>query len=253
MSALEMSNREERPAFVRFERRPVENKASSLAAGRSVCDDVDFALVTPPYSKDCVEFKVETWINNMKANVRNKRIPQEWMDHWMKSYEAWKNGQEPPLNGIPLKDSTAWTPAEIKNFISLGFRAVEDIAGANDQGLKTLGMGGVAHKKKAMAIVQAAKDHGPLVQQISALEAENSQLKGALKSLQDQVENLASSNHKESMERSTFEPEISADEPKITAADILETKTIYERYEEKFGKKPHHMMKDENIIKALNE
>lgn len=249
MSAIEFADREERPAYVRFERRPIEDKAASLAAGRSVSKDVDFALVTPPYSKDCVEFKVETWLRNMESNVRNKRIPEKWMDHWKKSLEAWRNGQEEPLNGIPLKDSTAWSPAEIKNFLAAGFRVVEDIADANDEGLKRLGMGGQAHKNKAISIIQAAKDHGPLIQQVSALEKENSQLKGSVEALQEQVQRLLEQAKSVDVSRETFQ------EPGISVSDIIDEpiveSTLEQQYEAKFGKKPHHKMKEENIRKAL--
>ena len=56
MSVGELISREERPAYVRFERRPMEDKAASIREGRYVAKDVDFALVTPPYSNDCVEY-----------------------------------------------------------------------------------------------------------------------------------------------------------------------------------------------------
>lgn len=40
------------------------------------------------------------------------------------------------------------------------------------------------------------------------------------------------------------------DEEKPAVVEVK--KTPSEQYEEKFGKLPHHMMKQENIIKALN-
>jgi len=258
MSALDFADREERPAYVRFERRPIEDKAATLAAGRSVSKDVDFALVTPPYSKDCVEFKVETWLRNMEANVRNNRIPVKWMEHWKKSLEAWKNGHEVPLNGTAIRDWSSISPAQIQNLMAAGIRTIEDLAGANDEGLKRVGMGGIELRNKAKAWLQAAEDHGPLVMEVSALKEENAQLKGSIDSLQAQVEKLLSHNQQAQMTRETYQ------EPGISAGDILDDTvaetpqavintepTLYQQYETKFGKKPHHAMKDETIIKAL--
>lgn len=239
--------REERPAYVRFERRPVEDIAATLAAGMTVCKDVEFALVTPPYSKDCVEYKVSTWLTNMEYNLRNRRIPPDWAKQWKAQYEAWKEGNDAPVTGTDVRNWCAISPAQVKNLISAGCRTVEDLAQANDEALRILGMGGVELRKKATTYLQAAKDHGPIVMQNAQLERENAQLKATIETLKVRLNRASVENHEEYIDPS--EPE------EIMADDILPEDSPLETartlYFEKFGKKPHHMSKLETIMAEL--
>ena len=91
-SALEQ-DREDRPAYVRFERVAVEDKAATLKAGHYVAKDVDMALITPPYSKDVMKYKVGSWFSILEQDVRNNRIPKSWLDRYKESYEAFQKGK----------------------------------------------------------------------------------------------------------------------------------------------------------------
>lgn len=51
-------------------------------------------------------------------------------------YEAWKSGQEMPLNGTPLAAWNAVTPEQAEVFKSRGVRTVEDIAGLTDAAIE---------------------------------------------------------------------------------------------------------------------
>lgn len=251
MSVGELLERDEdRPAYVRFERRAVDDKAATLKAGHYVSRDEDYALITPPYSKDCIEKKVDTWFGQAAVNVKNGRIPQRHLDLWKDSYKRWLNGQEEPLNGTSVKDWNALSPAQCKNLISAGCLTIEDLAAANDEALKRIGMGAVDLKNRAKAWLQAAKDHGPLVGQVTSLQKENEQLKGSIESLQEQVTLLT--RQLDSKDESPQVIPAIREELTITADDILE-KTPAQLYEEKFGKKPHHLMKEETILKKLKE
>ena len=75
----ELSERADRPAYVRFKRMTIEDKAATIAAGHYVGKDVDFALITPPYSRDVIEVKIPQWKVNMEMDVRNERMPKKWM------------------------------------------------------------------------------------------------------------------------------------------------------------------------------
>lgn len=248
--------REDRPAYVRFERRPIEDKAASLKAGHVVCKDVDYALVTPPYSKDCVEYKVETWLTNMEQNVRKGRIPSEWMKQWKEAYKAWKDGQEAPVNGTDVRNWSAVTPAQVKNLVAAGCYTVEDLAAANDQALRYIGMGANELKRKANAYLQASKDIGPVVMMNNALETENEQLKGTIDSLQKQIENLSRQVQGLQGQRMDFtelddeKPDNVIDINEITD-DIDENETLRELYREKFGKNPHPQAKIETLKRSL--
>lgn len=247
MAVNDILDREERPAYVRFEKRAVEDKPESLKQGKVVYKDVIFVLVTPPYSKDCFEQKVELWFDSVEQNVRNNRTPKKWLDMWRSQYEQWLKGEEAPVNGTSIKNWSAITPAQVKTILRAGIYTIEDLALANDEGVRRLGMGGVDLKNKARAYVQASKDTGPLVMENAALKKENDQLMVSLKSLEEKLlqvksEVQAKDNVVELKEK------IDVDE---MLSEINGEKTLAEQYEDKFGEKPHHRMKEETIRRKL--
>jgi hypothetical protein len=259
MIGAEFDEKEERPAYVRFETRAIESKAMSMEAGRAVCVDVDFALVTPPYSKDLVEIKADQWLMNAKNNVKNGRIPQKWLDYWLGSFEAFKEGKETPLDGMPIKDWGAITPAQIKNLLAIQIRTVEDLAAVNDQGLRRIGMGAQELKRKAVNWLKTVEDHGSVTLEITKLQAENEQLKVANADLTDKNKVLMGK-----LEFASQKPaeNIDVSRETISVSDILDTEqtaitpvelSLSDQYLAKFGKPPHHRMKDETIREKLRE
>lgn len=222
MSVGELISREERPAYVRFERRPMEDKAASIREGRYVAKDVDFALVTPPYSKDCVEYKVEQWLINMERNVRDGRIPEKWADQWKASYNSWKNGQEMPLSGTPIKGWGVLSPAQQQTLIAMNCLTVEDLAGINDEGLRRIGMGAIELRDKAKNWLASMKDHGAVTVQLAAMEQENRNLATTVEALKAQVEAL-----KNMIPRQPEMVQVGR-EPDISAAELLDDDPVVE-------------------------
>lgn len=258
MSVGDLVEREDRPAMVRFEKRPIEDKEASRKEGKVVFKDIDYVLVTPPYSRDCHEQKVDKWLDQVEKNVRNGRTPPEWLDHWKKAYQKWKEGLELPLNGTPVSNWPAITPAQVKTCHMVGILTIEDLALANDEGLRRLGMGGRDLKNKAQAYMKAAKETGPLVMENAALKKEVDQQKGTIDSL---IEKMEIMNQRLQALQSQPLTEVSRETIKdapISASDILgepDTSELSasERYERKFGKPPHHRMKEETILRKLAE
>src|SRR5574343_1167622 len=208
----EVAGREDRPAYVTFERIAVEDKAASIAAGHYVARDVDYVNVTPPYSKDIWKSKVTQWFDNMKQDVQNGRLPREWMEGYVRKYEAWKNGQEIPLEGTAIKGWGVISPAQQETLLRLNILTVEDLAGVTDEGAKRIGMGAMEHKSKARAWLAQLHDRGELTVKMAALEQENALLKGTIESLTDKVNKLV-----QALEGSA--PRVTVDVPEI--ADIL--------------------------------
>src|SRR4051812_29413973 len=120
-----MSDRREMPAYVRFERRAIEDRAAGQREGKDSSKDVDYALVTPPYSKDCFEAVAPEWLAQMERDARAGRLPQEWYERYVTQYERWKKGEEMPLNGTPIKGWPVISPAQMKNLIALNILTVE--------------------------------------------------------------------------------------------------------------------------------
>lgn len=193
MSAvMQVAERSERPAYVRFKRVAVEDKARSATEGRWIGRDVDYAMITPPYSKDVVEMKVQTWLERMDADVKAERIPLAWAQMYRQQYEAWRNGQELPPNGTPIKGWPVISPAQQEMLIRINILTVEDLAAINDEGARRIGMGAVELKHKAAAWLRTAEDKGPLTQENAALKMENQSLRQQIETLLEQVERLKS-------------------------------------------------------------
>lgn len=172
-----VQERTDRPAYVRFERVAVEDKAATLAQGRYVAKDVDYALITPPYSRDVIRIKVSQWMTNLDQDVRNERIPQEWVDIYRKAYQAFQNGQEQPLHGTAIRGWGVISPAQQETLIRMNVLTVEDLSGINDEGMRRIGMGGVDLKNKAKAWLAQLNDKAPLTIENAALKAEVERLK----------------------------------------------------------------------------
>lgn len=215
MSVDGLVNREERPAYVQFERRAIEDKAASLRDGVYRAKDVDFALVTPPYSKDCVEQKVEQWLANLERNVRDGRVPETWAKQWKESLARWKEGQEMPVNGTAIKGWGVISPAQQATIIGINCRTVEDLAQINDEGIRRLGMGAIELRDKARNWLASMKDHGSVAVQMSALEQENRSLKASLETMAKQIEALQTMLPKTPQY-------VSHETHEITASDILD-------------------------------
>jgi hypothetical protein len=244
---MELLEREDRPAYVRFERRPIELKAESLKQGRTVYKDVDWVIVTPPYSRDAFEDKAENWLEKQRTNVRTGRIPEKFLDFWKECYEKWKIGQEPPVNGTDIRNWSAVSPAEIKTMQSIGIRTIEDMASCNAEGLNRLGMGGRKLKDLAEAWVKSADDRGSIVmenaelkKQLDISERDNETLRNQIKTLKYQLENSNVVSHSGELEWNLRQEEdITADdilEPSLKD-QVLEREELEKMYKERFGRK----------------
>jgi hypothetical protein len=190
MSVGDLVNREERPAYVQFERRAIEDKAASIRDGTYRAKDVDFALVTPPYSKDCVEQKVDQWLINMERNVRDGRVPETWANQWKEALKRWREGQEMPVNGTPIKGWGVISPAQQATIIGINCRTVEDLAAINDEGIRRLGMGAIELRDKAKAWLASMNEHGSVAVKMAAIEQENRMLKSSLETMAKQIDAL---------------------------------------------------------------
>jgi hypothetical protein len=180
-----MDIKEERPAYVKFEIRPMEDRAATEAAGHYVAKNVEFALITPPYSKDRVEQVCSDWLKQLDENVTANRLPSQWRDQYKQAYQAWKSGNEIPVNGTAIKGWPIISPAQQENLIAIGVRTVEDLAIMNDEGVHRFGMGAIDLRNKAQAWLRSAKDNGKITIENANLKAQMDALQSNLSILQE--------------------------------------------------------------------
>lgn len=244
----------DRPAYVSFHRVAIEDVPASKKAGRYVAKDVDMVHITQPGSKDIFKQKVPQWMESMRTDVMNGRLPKEWEDRYLDAHERWLKGQEIPLQGTPIKGWGILSPAQQETLIQCTVMTVEDLAALNDEGCKRIGMGGGILKEKAAAWLSQMNDKGPLTMEISTLKQENALLQANVETLSRQVQELIMRvNSHESPVNYPVDVQSSMT---ITAQDILEDEpasheTLVAAYQSKFGKPPHHLMKDTTIAEKL--
>jgi hypothetical protein len=176
----------ERPAYVRFEKRPIEDRDASLKAGHYVAKDVVFALITSPGGKDTVVRRVESvknasgqiveegWLDYLEREAsapEGGRFPMQWVDMYRRAFEKFMKGEEAPVNGTPIKDWPPLSPAQKTNLIACNVFTVEDLANLNSEGQARIGMGVIELQRKAKLWLEESQSIGKTVALITALES----------------------------------------------------------------------------------
>lgn len=190
MSVESLIDRQDRPAYVRFVKTPIEDKAESIRQGRYVARDVDYAHITPPYSKDVVVQKVDAWLKQLDQDVQMERIPAKWRDAWKDGYAKWQNGQEMPLQGTAIRGWGVISPAQQENLIRMNILTIEDLAHINDEGAKRLGLGWLELKTKARTWLDQVESKGAVTMKMADLERQNANKDALIESLTTKVEAL---------------------------------------------------------------
>jgi hypothetical protein len=212
----DISERKERPAYVQFETRTEEDKAASARENRYVVREYEVAKLTPPYSKDSIEFHVDTWLADIEKNLRDGRISEDWAKYWRDAYRNWKSGQELPLSGTPIKGWGVISQAQQESLIHINCKTVEDLALVNEEGMRRMGMGALDLRNKAQAWLKSMNDHGGATLKIAALEQENAVLRTSVESLEKKVAALVAAQPAD-------EPPISYDNVhEITSSELLD-------------------------------
>lgn len=160
-----------RPPYVVFERRAVEDRTASISKGHYVSKDVDFAVITRPGSRDSLDEEAVVWLAKLRERSKTNQVPPNWFEAFSAAYKAWKDGEEVPTDGTPIKGWPVLSPAAQKELIHVGIRTVEDLAQMPENELTVLGTGALSMKQKAIAWLQAAEGSGKIAEQMAALTA----------------------------------------------------------------------------------
>src|SRR6267154_120686 len=184
----------ERPAYVRFEKRPIEDRDETIKKGHWVGKDVIYALVTPPGTKDVVVVEAEEWIKRLKREESEGRIPSQFVEAYERAFEKYKKGEELPLDGTPIRGWPPLSPAQQQNCIAMNIHTVEDLANLNSEGMARFGMGVVELKRKATNWLEAASSTGVLAARMTALEIKQTDLEAQNTRQRELIERLQKEN-----------------------------------------------------------
>lgn len=177
---------QERPPYVRYEYRAIEDRNATIEAGHFVARDVAYALITQPGSRDTVELVVEDWFSSLAADADNGRFPRDWLDAFKKQFAAWRDDRELPVDGTPIQNWPILSPAQVRTLQDLRVRSVEDLAAANAELIGRLGMGGLSLVQKAKDWLKNASSSGKIVEELASLKAANAELSAANAKLVEQ-------------------------------------------------------------------
>jgi hypothetical protein len=144
-----MEIKAELPPFVEFEEIEIEDREATLEKGEFVGIPVDMIKVHPAGSKDCVIRNYKEWLEQKKQDASEGRFPKSHLFMIQEQYQAWKRGIPKPTWGTPLKDWKHSTPQLLKAMGAVHISTIEELALANEETIKRLGMGARSLKAKA--------------------------------------------------------------------------------------------------------
>jgi hypothetical protein len=186
---VQMMAEEQHGFYVDFELRPEEDREESISQGMPVFKDVEYAVITMPGGGLVVDKVIsDDLLREWKHGNGNRKPPSPFA---VVAYEAWKEGREIAVNGTDIKNWPGVTPAQLKMCLAAVVRTVEDLANANADTLRKLGMGSYALKEKAAAYLDAATTNKNS-EAVSALKIELAALRKTIEDRDSQIEELLS-------------------------------------------------------------
>lgn len=183
---VEMMAAEPHGFHVSFEQRPVEDREQTIKAGHPVFRDVDYANITMPGGGLVVDKEVTKELLGEWKIGNGRKPPSPFA---LTAYDAWKDGREAPVDGTDLKNWPGVTPAQLKTCQAASILTVENLASANADTLRKLGMGAVALKEKAAAYLDSAQGN-KASEEIAAMKVEMVELTAAIEKKDRQIEEL---------------------------------------------------------------
>lgn len=197
----------EKPSYVQFEIRAVEDRSKLFEDGRCGYKDVDFAIITPAGTRDKIERNALEWLDDLRMKAQNGMFNPDVLAFYEKAYKAFKDGQEVPVEGTPIRMFTVLTPSEQKRCLDANIRTIEELATMHEAGLSRVGMGARELQNKAKAYLAAADGPGKLAAENAALRIELEDTKAAMGELLKRLEALEAEKPKKRASRQTSESE----------------------------------------------
>ena len=188
---MEIGIMKARPPHIKFVMRPVEDRNASIEAGYPISNDVPHVIITAQGSRDSVEKPVAEWLAATDAQVQENRVPADWAEKFHQAFAHWKRGEEVPVEGLPLGNWPMITPSELLACKAVHILSLEELAVASDEGVRRLGMGGIALKQRAIRYLAEAGGSGRLMaenlalrEQVAASETRREALEERVKALE---------------------------------------------------------------------
>jgi predicted RecB family nuclease len=168
---------QELPPFVRF---GLEELNSRVTDGKVSLKEVHMVYVTQPGSRDTVAYKVDRWFAQMEKLLADRRIPPQWVEAWRQSYERFKQGLSPTVEGTPLEAWPGVSRRQMARLKELGIYSVEAVAQMSAEAVNNVGMGATELKVRAKAFLDTAKNISSVSEELVKLRLANEALREEL-------------------------------------------------------------------------
>ena len=157
-------------------------------------------------------------MGSMAASVEEKvdRIRKHNPANWAvlePAYNAWKKGEEEPVNGTPLEILSFLSKQQVMYFKSMHLRTAEDLAELTDGDLGKLGMGAQDIRRKAKAFVHAKENEGKTAIILAHKEQQIEMLQGQVSELMAAVNDLKRTNDAKSAAAATLGINVDVEKP----------------------------------------
>lgn len=160
----------DKSVYAKFYTMPVKDEQASAQAGRAIYKDREYIEIRAAGNQNNI-------INRPAAAMDRQRFHRQ--------YELYKQGNDEQLIGTPLGEVTWLTRSQVEELAYVRIRTVEQLASINDDTCQR--MAGLHDlKRKAAALLESAAKVAPL----TALQAENDQLKGQVEALSNQLKEI---------------------------------------------------------------
>lgn len=146
----------------------VDSEASQKA-GRPIPKVVPFAFIQPDKFTR-VEAPAEEWLAKKRNEAIEGKCNPDWVTRWEMLYQAWKKGEELPLDGQPIRTWAALNKEQNIRLIALGFLTIEQLAEVPDTTLAMIGLDGRYLRDLARKTLEQNTNGGAQAIQIAALE-----------------------------------------------------------------------------------
>jgi hypothetical protein len=156
--------------YVRWTVEAVESKDED---GHIVYSNKYMANIVAAGGKDELVKEASEWLRELKAKGDRGQFDSaaseygRWHDHFSAQFEKFKAGEELAVVGTPLRAVMAFMKAEVMQCERANIYSLEDLAQANEEGLRHIGIGGRALKDKATQLL-ASKGDNKIAEELAA-------------------------------------------------------------------------------------
>lgn len=173
--------------YLRLEFRPTDKVNRD---GVAVVEDVLWALVMSPGSKDVLERPASEWLDSLERHAKGGRIPARWPQEYRAACEEWVKTQQLPVFGTPIKTWPPLTAAQRVTLARANIHTVEDLAGAPEDVRARIGIGSEGLVNMAKKWLASSGQVSEMARQVETLTRDNAELQERVQALQGEVANL---------------------------------------------------------------